>query len=457
MGSKEAILQYLPVWAQNVLISAYGYKLVKQRYGRIYKEHRAELISRMTWSHDELRVEQDRLLRDFVRFAARSSPLYQELYQGIDLSEIKGVEDLHKLPILEKEHLRANVDKAYTVSPEDGISAFTGGTTGKSLKVIFTVEDFQRRMAHLDVFKLSLGVDPFAARKATFNGREFTRGWATERSGQYWRMNWAYNQRLYSTFDINERTAPLYIDDLNKFQPEALNGFVSALDELGRLVEELGLQVRFTPRAIFTTSESLLAHHRERIERVFGAPVYDQYASGEGAPFITECRHRQLHYQLDTGVIETIGSGAGAEILVTSFTTHGTPLIRYRIGDRVIFKDGECSCGSMHPLVESISGRQVDFLISKEHGMVSLSHLADVIKGLPNCIKNVQFHQHDPGSLQVHMCVDEGLYDDSMQEKIVNALIYRFGAETSFEFVLVDEIPREKSGKYALIKNHMAS
>src|SRR5690606_40492842 len=77
----------------------------------------------------------------------------------------------------------------------------------------------------------------------------------------------------------------------------------------------------------------------------------------------------------------------GVQTCALPISTHGTPLIRYRIGDRIVFREGTCTCGSSHPLVDRIEGRAVDYLYSAERGRVSLSHLADVIKGLPNCVK----------------------------------------------------------------------
>ncbi|MCY1690886.1 hypothetical protein OVA29_09590 [Exiguobacterium sp. SL14] len=78
------------------------------------------------------------------------------------------------------------------------------------------------------------------------------------------------------------------------------------------------------------------------IEDVFHGPVFDQYASSEGAPIVSECRFGQKHLHHEMGIIELDVDG---EILVTSFDTHGTPLIRYRVGDRMTLSQRTCSCG----------------------------------------------------------------------------------------------------------------
>lgn len=80
-----------------------------------------------------------------------------------------------------------------------------------------------------------------------------------------------------------------------------------------------------------------------------------------------------MHIQPLTGVFEVVDENMQpaqeGEILVTSFTTEGTPLIRYRIGDRItlIPKDKQCACGSCFPLVEKIEGRSTDYIFSPTH------------------------------------------------------------------------------------------
>jgi len=449
----KRIYSLSPIWVQNTMISTYGKKLYKQRYGDIYKQALKEYLEK---DYSDLEKEtsfQNSELQRFIQFAYNSSPFYKEFYSDIDLSKIKTVDDLQLLPILEKEIFRKNVERIYTIPEKGSKVSFTGGTTGKAIKVFFTIEDAQRRMAYLDAFKMRLGVDPFNDKKATFSGKEYTNDVHSKKKKVFWRYNKTYKQRLYSTFDLSEENMPYYVEDLNRYKPEVLNGFVSAYYELAKFIELRNIKLEFVPKAIFTTSETLLPFHREIIERVFKAKIYNQYASGEGACFITECIDNNLHYNLDTGVIEKYATQFGDEMLITSFSSHGTPLIRYRIGDKITFLDGECTCGSSHPIVGNIEGRQVDFLHSTERGKISLSHLADVIKGMPNNIVNMQFVQNNMEEITIKLVVDKDLYKVEDEKLIFKEMIYRFGKQTKVKIEYVDEIKREKSGKFALIKN----
>lgn len=449
----QAAYEQSPLWVQDIAVTGYGAKLIAQRYRIDYFKTRRDLRERN--DRDLAAMEQVQLdrLRAFIAYARTHSAFYERLYADVDVSVVS-LSDLERFPTVTKEDLRKNINDVYTVAARGSIPAFTGGTTGKSLEVRYTHQDFQQRMGYLDAFKERIGIDVFRAKKATFSGRQFTANGSD--SQQHWRTNWAYRQRLYSTFDMTGRNLPSYVEDLNSYRPDVLNGFVSAIYEVAQHISQHGTKLTFQPQAIFTTSETLLPHHRELIESTFACKVYNQYASAEGAPFITECKHGSLHFEMDTGVIEVGNETGPAGALITSFTTHGTPLIRYAIGDEIVFSERSgCGCGSAFPIVDRIEGRSVDYLLRSDGAKVTLSHLADVIKGLPSNVQAMQFVQDEVEQLTVNMVVDSARFSEQDQSSVHAELAYRFGPETAIKFVFVDEIEREKSGKLALIKNRV--
>ena len=400
-----SLYERMPICVQNMTMSMYGLLLKRQRYGKYYRE--------MLRTLEELddtditgmkRIQNERFL-DFFHYTISHSDFYKAFYKEVDLSKIRSIEDIHRLPILEKEMLRQNLPQVYTIKKKEAIVSNTGGTTGKSLMVLYTKEDMQRRMAYLSFWESSYGVLP-NDKRASFNGRQFvSRNQSTK---VFWRYNYFRKQMLYSTFNITEENIPHYIDSLNRFKPAVINGFVSAIFQIACYVNKHNIPINFKAKAVFTTSETLLPYQKAAIEKAFGCPVKNQYASSEGAPFITECKCGNLHYNLFTGVIESYQTEYGTEMLVTGFDTHGTPLIRYRIGDMWELSDiDSCACGSCFPLVTRIEGRKVDYLLSKQYGKVSLSHLADVIKGLPNSIINMQFLQEEPSTISINLVIDK--------------------------------------------------
>jgi phenylacetate-CoA ligase len=438
-----------PRFIQNLLISVKGFITMKQRYGKTYQKSVLYYKNKDYSSFQKEQKDQEKQFLEFLDFTANKSNFYKEIYKDLDLTKIKSLKDIAKLPIISKEDIRSNLDKIYTIKSKDGLTFYTGGTTGKSLKVIFTKDDFQKRMAYLDAYKYSLGVpNLFEIRKATFSGRPLVK---SKETNFFWRDNYFYKQRLYSTFHINEGNLPIYINNLNEYKPVIINGFVSAIYEIASYILRHDIEIH-SPFAIFTTSEALLDEHRNVISEAFKCKVYNQYASSEGAPFITECIEGNLHYNIDTGIIETDDNN---NMIITSFTTHGTPLIRYNIEDGITFKDGNCSCGSSHPLVENIEGRKVDYLYASNKNKVSLSHLADVIKGLPNSIIKMQFIQNEMNIIDVKIVVDPKTFIEKHKAMIIKEMSYRFGKNTKFIIGVVGDIPREKSGKYRIIKNNI--
>lgn len=443
------LYEKLPVCIQNIAISLYGLKLYHERYGKYFKEQIEICREWGSLSAEKQQEIQNEELKKFVNFAYDQSDFYKELYNGIDLQKINSIHDLGILPIVEKEVLRKNIDSVYTVEKKDAIIGHTGGTTGKSLEFYITKEDMQRRMAVLSYWEEGFGIQ-LNTRRASFNGRQFVS--RSQRKKCFWRYNFFRNQMLYSTFDLTEENLPYYIKSLNKFKPLIINGFVSAIYEVAKYINRNSIVLKFQPVVITTTSETLLPYHREAIEKAFRCKVRNQYASSEGAPFVAECSCGKMHNYITNGVIEDYLTEEGTEMIVTGFCTHGTPLIRYRIGDMWERSDEKCTCGSSYPVVKRIEGRKVGFLTGIDGRKVSLSQLADVIKGLPNSVINIQFVQNSQDKLIVKLVVDRQLYCSKDEKQIINELEYRFGEGMTINLDYVEQIPHEKSGKYSLIK-----
>ena len=447
-----ALYEKLPISLQNFAMSVYGLKLYKERYGSAYNDM-LSILAKLDYSDkNEMERLQEQRFLDFVSYTYQTSAFYQEFYKNIDMKQVKSLADIKRLPVLEKENLRENLKKIYTIPKEEAVISHTGGTTGKSLEVRYTKKDMQERMAYLHFWENSHGIRQ-GERRASFNGRQFVS--RSQKKKIFWRYNCFRKQMLYSTFNLTEENLPYYIESLNKFKPVIINGFVSAIYEVANYIVNHNLQLDFQPKVIFTTSETLLPFQREVMKQAFGCPVRDQYASSEGAPLITECKCGKMHYNLYTGVIEEYPTEYGTEMLVTGFNTHGTPLIRYRIGDMWELSDETCECGCSFPVVSRIEGRKVDFLVSKQYGKVSLSHLADVIKGLPNTIINMQFIQESMDGITIRLVVDPARYTDQDKKLILDEMRYRFGDDMDFLIEIVDKIDKEKSGKYSLIKNRL--
>lgn len=454
-GIKEKIYSLSPIWMQNQMITIYGKGLAKHRYSGVYQRELQRLKARDISSLDEQKEIQNKMFLDFLRYAMTYSPFYRDFYRDVDLSLIKSVDDIHLLPILDKETLRQNMSRIYTTEKVPYGFAMTGGTTGKSLVVKSTDEDTQKRMAYLDWFKSMYGFTMGQDRHARFNGKDIIP--LGQKSKIFWRDNKAVNQRIYSSFYTSEANTKYYVENLNEYQPVEMDGFCSTMYDIAKYMDDRGLKPSFTPCAIFPTSETVMPFHREMIEKVFGCKMRDQYASSEGAPFIIEFPDGYMHECMDTGVFEHIRTDRGTKLIVTSFTTHGTPLIRYDIGDNIV----ECDDSDTpdlkigFPAIKAIDGRKADALYSEERGHISNANMSNVIKHLPNSIINIQFVQDRVDHILIRVVVDKDRYDKKGEKHIFEEMAIRFGDKMTYDIEYVDEIERTKGGKMRMIINKL--
>ncbi|MDD5273367.1 MAG: hypothetical protein PHU14_11675, partial [Methylovulum sp.] len=366
---------------------------------------------------------------------------------------------LQDFPILEKTVLLENVDQFSTITEEEGQISLTGGTTGASMKVIYTLEDVQERSAIIDHFRASYGYS-LGKKTAWFSGKDIVR-LHDLRSGNCFRDDYINRIRYFSTFHIGQRYFDVYWKAFTDFSPEYIIGFPSSVYDLCSMALERGLEFNGHVKAFFPTAETILAHHREVIGKVLGCPLIDQYASSEGAPFILQCKEDKLHIHPLTGIFEVVNEqmqpSIEGEILVTSFSTRGTPLIRYRIGDRVKLAPSEyrCKCGSCFPVVEYIDGRTSDFLWSPEHGRVNLGNISNCTKDVPGIIC-FQVIQNVPDIVNVSIIAGKE-FTEPEELHFKKALQSRLGKSVTINIQRVDSIAHEKSGKFRLVKNQLTS
>jgi len=453
MSMLERVYDASPIFFQNVMTTISGFQRNRSRYGKAYWEHRTFLKKFDTWPLVRQQEYQLQTLHNFLKYAVQNSHFYKKLYEGIDLDSIHTVDDLIRLPIVDKEMLRSNIEEIVTIPRKGAVEGHTGGTTGKSLVVLGTKEDSMKRMAMLDHFKARVGFEHRKMKRATFNGKHIVP--PGQKRKVFWRYNAACRQMIFSSFFITEENIPYYIEELERFQPQAIDGFFMSMLDIANYIERKGIKHTIKPLAIFPTSETLTPSGRELLERVFQCKVYDQYASSEGAPFVTECPRQVLHMELASGVFEQMD--VRGEILVTSFTTHGTPLIRYRIGDRMVFADSSrpCACGLSGPIVESIEGRSLDFLYTPEGAKINAGNVANLLKNMPNAVIRAQFHQNRLDEITVLLEVDKATYKPDYDQMLLDEFRHKFGGRMQVNIQHVIEIPREKSGKFRMIVNQI--
>jgi len=452
--AKDFIYEISPNWFQNSLISFYNYQHNRKRYSDAYEKSKQWFKENEFKSLDELLEIQNQRFLEFYNYVKQNSSYYGKRFQELNDSEIKSIQDISKLPIFSKEDIRANFKELITVAKKNAYVSKTGGTTGKSLEIFYTWDDFQERIAILDYFRERFGYK-YGKKTAWFSGKNLLTERDRKRS-RYWKTDYINNIRYYSTFDINPTSYKYYIDNINAYQPEFIVAFPSSIHDLARLAMNNNYPLKCKPKVVFPTAEALVEDEVELMEKYFGCKLRDQYASSEGAPFITECDKGKLHYELLSGVIEVLDEDGlpaqEGEMIVTAFGTKGTPLIRYRIGDRLKFDDKTCSCGRNTPVVEKIIGRINDYIYSNETGKINLGNLSNCVKYVHGVIK-FQAIQDSLTEITFNLQVDKEEYKKKDEQMFMQELRNRLGEKISLNINYVENIPREKSGKFQMIKN----
>lgn len=447
---KQRIFEFLPDFFQCLLISLFNYIAYKKRYKGKYKEYFKFCELSKAYSIDELKTYQNNRLEEFINKARNNSSFYRNILKGNSFSDY---------PILKKEDLRKHIKEIYTVSPNNGIKSKTGGTTGKSLEVYYTYDNMQERFAYLDSFRSGLGYE-LGKRTAWFSGKSLLTGKDIKKN-RFWKTDYIYNVRYYSTFHIKQDYLEYYLKNLIDFDAEYFVGFPSTILEIAKYGVKMGLKYpNGKLKAIFPTAESITPEMRNVIEGFFGVKMFDQYASSEGAPFIFECENGNLHMDLRTGVFEVLDNEnlatKSGRLVLTSFTTEGTPLIRYDIGDTIELADNDykCTCGNSNPIVKKINGRIDDYVYSTENGKINLGNVSNTLKDTEGIIK-FQVIQDDLKEILILLVIDKELYSDKIEKIFLNNWKDRVGTEMNILIKYVPFIEVENSGKFRIVKNNI--
>lgn len=454
---KQKLYNLTPNFIQNLLISLYNYKAYKVRYGGEYNYFLKKFKQNRNLTREELVTINEKRYKEFILKAIDKSAYYKELYKGIENPD--DIMNISKLPIVSKEDLRSNIDKVVIRTNEKLGSSKTGGTTGKSLQVYTRRVNQQERFAMLDDFRGRFGYE-LGKKTAWFSGKTLLTNRDIKKN-RFWKTDVFNKVRYYSTFHIKNDYLKYYAEDLIKFQPEYLSGFPSTMYDIAKY----GLKHNYdfpsnSVKAIFPTAESVTPNMRKAIEAFFKTKMYNQYASSEGAPFIFECKEGNLHLELQSGVFEVLDENDNPSIsgrlVVTSFTTEATPLIRYDIGDSITLEDESkvCSCGNNNPMVKEILGRIDDYVYSPENGKINLGNVSNTLKDTKGILK-FQAIQDSLDQIDLLVIVDKKVYSPDIEKKFIKNWRERIGEKMKLEVRYVDDIPNEASGKFRIVKNNV--
>lgn len=428
------------------MVSIKGKQIIKERYtDEYYKE--LEYLRNIS---DEFAIQEERL-NSFIEFIKNKSGYFNHLLE--ETSKKFKIDDLKNIPMMDKETIRNNIGDMLT-RKEKLIKMSTGGSTGKSLIYFSHPYDMSRRYAYLDFFKEKHGVTK-GMRRVSIGGRVIVPN--NQKKKIYWRYNKPLNQLLLSAYHADKDNLEHYINKLNDFKPESLDGFTTVLHRLAKYILENNISLNFRPIAIFPTAEALTPEMKTDIEKAFKCPVRNQYASSEGSPFITENTEGKLEINPATGVFELEHVQDNIyELIVTAFYTTTTPLLRYKIGDSVELESQLPEEYKQRDIkIKRIIGRNNDFLYSNERGVVTNVNLSTIIRDGGTDIIESQFIQNTTDEIVINLVVEKNINTVELEKKLMTSLNTRFGNSTSYKFNYVNSIEKSSGGKTRFAINNL--
>ncbi len=317
---------------------------------------------------EQMQALQLKRLQKIVAYAYERVKMYKDKFDAIGLKpkDIKTLEDIKYIPFTVKEDLRDNYPYGLLAVPMDEIVRIhaSSGTSGKPTVVAYTQGDldmWSECMARLivaaggsgkDIAQIAFGYGLFTGALGLHQGFEKLGATVLPISSGNTERQVMLMKDLGTTALIATPSYALYIAE--------------TMEKMGITKEDIKLRI-----GLFGSEASTPEMHRE-LQRRLGVFPTDNYGLSEiiGPGVSGECREKKgMHINEDHFYCEIIDKdtfqpikGEG-ELVITTLTKEGLPMLRYRTKDITSLIDTPCDCGRKSIRMERIKGRSDDMLI----------------------------------------------------------------------------------------------
>lgn len=320
-------------------------------------------------SRDQLSSIQSERLVKTVKHVYDNVPFYRKKMDDIGLlpGDIKGIEDLDKLPFTTKNDLRDNYPFGLFAVPHSEIVRIhaSSGTTGKATVVGYTEKDIEiwsecvarcltmAGVTQNDIIQVAYGYGLFTGGLGAHYGAEKVKAMVVPMS--------TGNSKKLTTMMVD-------------FGATAIACTPSYLLYLSEVLEQEGLIDKIKLKSAICGAEPWTEKMRQDIEQRLNISAHDIYGLSEimGPGVACDCKfHKGLHVCEDHFLPEILCSdtlkaqkaGELGELVFTTITKQGLPLIRYRTKDLTTISYDTCDCGRTSARLGRFKGRVDDMLI----------------------------------------------------------------------------------------------
>ncbi|MCT4542459.1 MAG: phenylacetate--CoA ligase [Vallitalea sp.] len=408
---------------------------------------------------DELQELQSKRLCETVERVYYNVPFYRKKMQelGLEPGDIKGIQDLSKLPFTTKQDLRDNYPFGLFAVPMSDVVRVhaSSGTTGKPTVVGYTRRDLSSwsevvaRSLHCagvgknDRIQIAYGYGLFTGGLGIHYGSEKVGATVIPISGGNTKKQLSLMQDFGSTVLACTPSYALYLAE--------------AMEEQGIDRSKLNLKI-----GIFG-AEPWTDNMRKEIEQKLNIKAIDIYGLSEiiGPGVACECRYQNgLHVSEDHFIPETIDSstlknvdmGMEGELVFTTITKEALPILRYRTKDLTVLNYDKCQCGRTMVRMQKCAGRSDDMLIIRGVNVFPSqieSVLLEISETKPHYLLIVDRH-NNLDTLEIWVEVDEIFFSDeirkleSLTKKITHEIQSTLGISVKVKLVEPKTIERSE-------------
>ncbi len=320
-------------------------------------------------SRDEMRVLQSARLVKTVERVYHNVPFYRKKMQelGLEPGDIKGIEDLQKLPFTTKNDLRDTYPFGLFAAPQSEIVRVhaSSGTTGKATVVGYTRKDLDiwsecvaraltmAGVSRNDIIQVAYGYGLFTGGLGAHGGAEKLGAMVVPMS--------TGNTKKLTTM-------------MKDFGVTAIACTPSYLCHIAETLEEEDAIKDIKLKCAICGAEPWTENMRKQVEEKLHIHAHDIYGLSEvmGPGVACDCEyHKGLHvYEdhflpeiIDPETLQPVAPGETGELVFTTITKEGIPLLRYRTRDLTSIDYSPCECGRTLARISRFKGRSDDMLI----------------------------------------------------------------------------------------------
>lgn len=408
-------------------------------------------------SPEKLRELQDERLVKQVKHVWDNVPYYRKKMEekSVTPDDIKGVDDLHKLPFLSKADLRDAYPYGLLAAPlKDCVRIqSTSGTTGRRVVAFYTKND-------IDLWEDCCARAIVAAGGTNEDVVQIAYGYGLFTGGAG--LHGGSHKVGSLTLPMSSGNTDRQLQFMTDLQSTILCCTPSYAAYLAESIHERGLRDKIKLKAGIFGAEAWSEKMRQEIQNQLGIKAYDIYGlteiSGPGVAF--ECSDQTgMHINEDHFIAEIIDPDTGevlpdgtqGELVFTSITKEAFPLLRYRTRDICVLTREKCSCGRTLVKMCKPMGRSDDMLIVKGVNVFP-SQIETVLieQGYQSNYQIIVDRVNNSDTLEVMVEMTQDNFSDNlgkiteMEKSLVAALKAMLGIYTKVRLVAPKSITRSE-------------